>query len=220
MKKLSILQPIVLLAVTLGLSAVSGCSGEVFGSIDDYRAVVTIRADESVYDFSNIRTYQLPNTVLEITEVDQTYTTVDHARDLAILDQLRTELAAAGLTNVVELADAETGETPEPDVIFTAALVAQASWGLEGVAPWEELNRFAYYPSTPVEMSYPAESLIITMVSPNIIVANRPNFYYALWTAGVHYTYSDATEETVRNGIIQAFEQSPYIAAAVEEVTP
>lgn len=216
MKKIKRRNQILLLALTLCSLSAWGCSEEVFASIEDYRAVVTIRADEAVYDFDNIQTYQLPDTVFDITEADQTYVEPDHSWDTFIIEELHTQLAAAGLTNVEDLANTQTGEIPTPDVIFTASLIAQSSWGLEGVTKWNELNRHVYYPSTVVEMSYAVESLIITMVSPNIGIQHKPGFYYALWTAGVHNAYADTSEETIRTGISTAFEQSPYIAATRE----
>ncbi|MBN2527131.1 MAG: DUF4136 domain-containing protein [Deltaproteobacteria bacterium] len=194
------------------------CTREVFGTAADYRSVVTVRIDEDVYDFSNIRTYQLVATVDELMrrskEKPEPLDTMDHTRDESILATVEAQLNARGLVNVESLADETTGETPSPDVIVIAALLAEP-WGYEGLVRFESFNnQTVYYPGPPVEMEYDIHSVILTMVSPSVRVKDRPQLFYALWSAGIHGSYSDMTAQTIASGIKKAFAQSPYIKAA------
>ncbi|MBN2716664.1 MAG: DUF4136 domain-containing protein [Deltaproteobacteria bacterium] len=204
------------LFLALAITGTHGCSGEVFSDAEDYRSVVTMRIDDAFYNFENIKTYQLCDEVLDLTERGETRVELLHtdSRDLAILSALRNQMTARGFTDVSNMVDPETGEIPEPDVILVAQIVAQAEWDYEGIVQLNGFNnQIIYYPGSSVDMSYDVESVIITMFAKNVSVAQHPEHYYALWTAGIHGTYVDLTVETLRRGIATAFAQSPYISA-------
>ena len=199
-----------LASMVMGLS---GCAGEVFETVDDYRTVVTVRIDGRTFNLQSVKTYQLIPDVLDLSEPSARRVVVDHARDEAILDELSIQLENANLQNIEDVPDLPTGEAPSPDVIIFASLVAQGAWDYNGPVAFSELgNQIVYYSGAPADMSYDVESVIITMFNPDLAVADHPAWAPALWTAGIHNAYSDMTENTVRTGIATAFEQSPYIS--------
>jgi hypothetical protein len=202
--------------LALLLFMVGGCAGEAFGSVDDYRTVVTIRSDNAAFNLQSVKTYQIIPDVLELAEPSARRVVVDHTRDAVVLDELEVQLQEANLQNVEDLADPQTGELPAPDIIIFASLVAQGSWDYTGPIAYDApLNAIAYYSGAPEDMSYDVESVILTMVNPTQTVPGHPTWYRALWTAGIHNAYTDMTETSVRTGIATAFAQSPYISQPV-----
>jgi hypothetical protein len=199
--------------LALLLFMVGGCAGEVFGSVDDYRTVVTVRNDTAAFNLQSVKTYQIIPDVLELSEPSARRVAVEHVRDAVIIDELEVQLEEANLQNIEDLADAQTGALPTPDIIVFASIVAQSSWDYDGpVSYTAPLNGVVDYSGAPEDMSYDVESVIITMVNPTQTVPGHPAWYRAIWTAGIHNTYTDMTETTVRTGIATAFEQSPYIS--------
>lgn len=214
--------------VIFGSTALFGCSSEVFSTVEDYRSVMTIRIDSADYRFNTfhkLHTYQLivkedsngDAQLLPLTTRGVAPSTIDHDRDDAILDELETQLEARGLQNVEDLADPETGEIPTADVMVLAQLIAQPTWdysGLVEVTLSENEKLLVRYPGPSVNVSYDTESLVITMLDTAVTVQDHPAQYYPIWTAGIHGVYTDTSRLTVRLGIREAFNQSPYIKAA------
>ncbi len=194
---------------------VGACGDEAFSTAADFQATVTIRADESVYDFSGIGTYDMPDEVFDLAPVGTTPLYVEHAFDDEILEEVAQQMASRGFVRIDDEADTDGAAPTEPDVYLTVAMVAQIDWTYSGTYAFgDEAGMYVYYPEPSVPLSYSSDSIILTMVDRRITHDGETVVYEPVWTAGIHAALAYTTADTVLDGISQAFEQSPYLQAA------
>lgn len=207
------------IASTLAAGA-AGCSvHESFNSTSDYDAVVTVQDPE--YDYSQNKTYAVVEEVADLSEyISNPIDINDMAKwEKIIKESIHNNMQAAGYTET-------TGDIEEADVVVAAGVVAGESWTFYGYYPWWGWNGWYYYPGITVAVDFSSGSVILVMIDPkrvqSLAAGGQPEdagadagdgeeAYKAVWGAGLRALLSGITEKKVRDGIDQAFAQSPYL---------
>jgi hypothetical protein len=198
------------LALILGLAACYPGGPENLGDIG---VVVTFKNPQG--NFSGLVTYAMEDTVVALLDPnDSSSQPIDPRFNPAILDEIQTQLANAGFTRI---ADPDPGAN-KPDVwisvgaVETETWVYWYSWGYWGGYPgWG-----GYYPPYVGTASFQQGTLIWQMHDlRDVEDPTDPGAEPLLnWIGALNGAIQNTTTEaTIRNGIKQAFSQSPYIAA-------
>ena len=204
-------------AFLLALPAlIVGCYPGDFDDLEDFDTVTTIHDDD--VSFTAIQTYALPDTIIHIEEEDDDDDDDDDRLELSrqfdddIMKKVRENLNARGYQEV-------TGLT-RPDVVVAVSAAATTVvgayssyycdyWGWYG---WYGYP-CGYYPGYTYIYSYDLGTIFIDMldIRPEAVLDDQID---VLWTGavrGVLGTTDPATEQRIREGIDQAFTQSPYL---------
>lgn len=199
-------------ALTLAMIGAFACHDLLDTSLTG--SVITV-VDSSGTALHSALTFALPDTIVELagSVID-----LDHEEDHAIVSSIRDRLIAIGWH------DATGDTTARPDVVvLTAATtriqtsVVYTDWyGAWGYLPyWGPAVTGAWGWSTPsgaVPYSFPAGTALIVMLDVRNQRADTQEIPL-LWAAAIDGVISGASEtaERVRDGINQAFAQSPYL---------
>lgn len=220
------------LVIAIGLSS---CYPDEIDETDDLDAVVT--QHDKDFNFDTKQYYLLPDTVTVITD-NPAYekSQQELALDATILDEIDDQMQEAGYT---KLAPADTSDAMkmEQAVIMLASrsTVAYTNYYFDyyysGRRYWNWYYGFDYYypgyyynyhypwgyPATYAN-SYAVGTVIIEMVDPvdpfTVDENNQEVSYEVRWLAilnGLAEPSYENTEKRVTNGIMQAFNQSPYL---------
>jgi hypothetical protein len=212
---------------------VAGCASEGFTSVKDYDMVLTI--EDPIYDYRQNSTYVVIPEVEVLSDfVDEGIEIEDKERwQNVIIPALHQNMKARGYTEW-------TGDPQDADVVVGAGIVAVENWSYYSYYPWWGWYGWYYYPyyGPTVAVNYSSGSVLIVMIDPEKTtipdtdvpipphdtdmeldagvdggVPTPPDgeVYQAIWGAGLHGLLNYVTEQKVRNGINQAFEQSPYL---------
>ena len=194
------------------------CDEEGAEYIDELDTIVT-RYDET-FDFSTIKTYVMPDTVIYVPEVSiQSDSRKEF--DRAILQQVAENFEKLGYTKL------EEGETKvsDPDAIVTLTIMENdvyavypypwynywgwydwAYWGY----PWIGPGYSPYYPSYWGVYAYSTGTLVIDMIQP--VQIEQENHVPVVWNGLFNGIASYGMDERMLEGIDQMFEQSPYLS--------
>lgn len=195
--------------------------------------VVTRKAKD--YDYSQNRTYDLPDTIADLCNVDPDKlpqpkgdagstsrpdldcNEITHRYDDAILNELRRNLEALGYVHV----DRDAGETP--DVALLVGALSSNNWVAYSYYPWDWYYPYyppyygwgiyyPYYPATTV-VNYPTGSLMLDLVSLKNADAAQQRVP-TIWSGAISGLLAQGDVDTatrINTTIDQAFAQSPYL---------
>jgi len=197
------------LALVLGLAACYPGGPETLGDIG---VVVTFLDPQA--DFSGLMTYAMEDTVVALVDPDDDSSEpIDPRFNAGILEEIQAQMANAGFTRI----DAPDYGNNKPDVWISAGAVESEtwvywySWPYYGYPGWG-----GYYPPYVNGASFQQGTLVWLMHDlRNTDDPGDPGAEPLITWVGVlnGAIQNSTTETTIRNGIKQAFAQSPYIAA-------
>ncbi|PWJ34189.1 DUF4136 domain-containing protein [Sediminitomix flava] len=177
------------------------------------------------YDFSEIETYFLPDSVVHIEDLTRSSNNVNITRDIddVILETVKENLDALGYMEL------ETEDTSQVDVVIQVSAFSTTNtsifdpydwWGYWGWYPgWGGYPGYGpgwgyFYPwGPPIIYSYSTGTVLIEMVDPNNPMTNDEEVPL-VWLAAINGLLSSnpgSNQNRVVNAINQAFEQSPYL---------
>lgn len=165
---------------------------------------------DNTYDFVAKGTYSLPDKVVKVTG-DPT-APPEYIKDLygvPILAQIDANMTALGWVKV------DVNANPDiqllPAAWTSTTIVTGGYYG--GYYCWYYPYYCGggwYYPSYPPVSSFTTGSMVMTMVDPN--VESTDDSRRVVWTSAINGLLSGSYDVSrVRNGIDQAFRQSPYL---------
>jgi hypothetical protein len=196
-------------ALVAGL-LLAGCYPGGPESASDVGTVVTVRSPGA--DFQGLTTYAMRDTVYEIKLEGQESEPLDRSLQLVILAELRAQMEAAGFVDVSNVAEANPDTV---DVWLGAGAVQSDVWYYYSYG-WGYWGGWCcYYPPYVGVGSFTQGSVVWQMV--DVRDASEQDPPDAIWLSGLNgivQSSNAANEGAVRNGIRQAFAQSPYIQAA------
>lgn len=208
---------LLIIAVIFGIGTLTCCEEEGAKYVDDLDTIIT-RYDDS-FDFSTVKTYVMPDTVVYVPEVS-----IDSEKraefDAAVLKQLADNFEKLGYTRLVEGDD-----SVDPDVIVTATVIENdvhavypypwydywywfdwPFWGLPGIGPgW-----YPQYPPYWGVYSYTTGTLVVDMMQPVSIEQDKQ--IPVVWNGIFNGIASIGLSDRMLDGINQMFEQSPYLS--------
>lgn len=161
--------------------------------------VVITSFDES-FDFASKGTYAMPDKIVKISaEIGSDPEYVKEPQNTQILNMIKANMTALGWEPVEDPADADL-------TLFPAA------WTNTTVYYWYDYWCW-YYPyycgygwGYPSVSSYTTGTLVMTLVTDGFIEPER------VWTGAINGLLSGGSNTTrIKNGIDQAFAQSPYL---------
>ncbi len=197
------------LALVLGLTACYPGGPENLGEIG---VVVTFKNPQG--NFSGLMTYAMEDTVVELVDPDDSTSEPITKFNRAILEEIQTQMTNAGFTRIV---DPDAGAN-KPDVWLSIGAVQKEtsvywySWPYYGGYPgWG-----GYYPPYVGSTSFQQGTILWLMH--DLRAVDNPSDPGAEpplnWVGGLNGAIQKSTTEiNIRNGIKQAFAQSPYIVA-------
>lgn len=177
---------------------------------------VVITAYDSQFNFANIHTYALPNTIFELEGTDE----VNHDFDDLILNEIEKNMNAIGyvrennpLANGADIVViASIGRTDQTWVGGGGWWEWWGGWPGWGYWPGYGPGWGVWYP-WPVMGTFSTGTLYVEMLDPNDSI-DADQQIPARWAAalnGVLSSSSDITAQWIVNGIAQVFNQSPYL---------
>ena len=207
--------------------ACQGCTSEKFDTSNDYDAVLTIKDKE--YNYKKNKTYAVVDDLRDLSEFAETpidIKEIDKWEEI-ILTRIHKNMKDLGYTE-------ETGDIEAADVVVAAGVVAAENWQFYSYYPWWGWYGWYYYPyygGATVGVNFSSGSVVLVMIDPERTITPYEltgdtayigdagdedggvpeNVYRAIWGAGIHGLLNYVTETKVKNGIDQAFEQSPYL---------
>ena len=200
------------LALVLGLAACYPGGPEDLGDIG---VVVTVRNPAG--DFSNLMTYAMEDTVVSLEDPDDDSSEpIDPQFNATILEALQEQMELAGFRRI----DNPDAGANKPDVWLSVGAVESEvwvywyNWGYWGGYPgwgW-------YYPPYVSATSYQQGTVIWQLHDLRTIEdpSDPEEIPLLNWVGtlnGALASNANTTHESIRSGIAQAFEQSPYISA-------
>ena len=213
------------LLVFTALSA--GCSSETFSRSNDFDAVLTVKDKE--YDYGKNKSYAVVDELKDLSDFAESPIEIEHIDEWesVILEQIHKNMKALGY-------EEETGAIEDADVVVAAGVVAAESWQFYSYYPW--WGWYGYWYSYPwyggwtVGVDFSSGSVVLVMIDPDRKISTDEltgdtgldgdagvdggapeEIYQAIWGAGIHGLLNYVTEPKVKNGIDQAFDQSPYL---------
>lgn len=211
------------LALLFGVAV--GCEEEPT-AIDDLDTVVTLY--DGTVEFDDYATYAMPDSIVHFGS--DTTQQLSREHDQVILGEIAAQMTQAGYVRVTD------PEAEPPDLVVLAgatstAHVGYATYTADYWAWWSGWGWYApfdptwsfYYPwyTTTVAYVYRVGTILIDVIDP-LQRDNDRRLVGSLWIGAVNGVLGNATEaETrIRDGIAQAFEQSPYLRAGGPPLTP
>jgi len=219
--------------VLLGSLVLTSCYPDEYDNLADLDVVQT-QYDQD-FQFGTRDYYLMPDTVPLITaEEDYTKDQDDINLDDAILEEIAIQMGAAGYTRL-SAADTTDGDKMNRAVILLASRSLETYSGYyydyyySGYDYWGNYYGFNYYYpgyrwnyyypwGYPIIYSYGIGTVILEMVDPaeppEVDDENGQVVYPVRWMAvmnGLAEMSVENTEQRIRDGIIQAFGQSPYL---------
>ena len=185
-------------------------------SIDDLDLTITNHKEGT--NFSNYKTYAIPDSVFILTDDENKDTFALTSADKTILNEVNTQMQKYGYAKI-EIAD--TATTP-PDVVLNVArlIVTQEGTGyIPGYCGGGWGGGWGYpgygycYPGTAYDYDYSTGTVMVSMASfaDFQLKKNIP----VLWTMASNGYISDdtyvANTSRIRTNIARGFEQSPYL---------
>jgi hypothetical protein len=190
--------------------ATTGCASERFDTAAEADAIITV--EDETHDYTTARTYAMAQEVYDLSDlVEEPLPPTDMYDDL-ILTTVAEQMAEAGYTRV----DLETGE---PDVVVFTGKVAQRTWYLYGYWPcWGYPGYWCYYPPVTVPVAVDAGTVVVTMLDRDVTApppegVTEPTVQ-PIWVGALNGLLESSipnTERRIAEGLVQAFEQSPYL---------
>ncbi|MEK6481047.1 DUF4136 domain-containing protein [Catalinimonas sp. 4WD22] len=181
--------------------------------LEDELVVVTNYSPDA--DFSNYATFAIPDSIGIITDNEDDEEFVDDDRAATVLSAVRTNMLAAGFT--------EVNKEDEPDIGVNVIVLENLNvggsfypgywWGYPGYwdpCYWYYCGWYPWYGWGTV-YAYTTGTLVVEFIDlKNTNVENQR--LDIIWTAymGEVYSARDPVQEAV-NAVNQAFEQSPYL---------
>ncbi len=186
--------------------------------------VATFR--DSTFDFTALRTFAMPDTVVHFNPATGTPIPVSREHDRALLDQVRADFIARGYTEVSD------PRTTRPDfVVLVSATATQnynafvgynwyGTWGFYSgwgwYAPGFTNSWTVVYPWYPVVgvTAYDRGTIVVDLI-PTLSVNPLNQSVTSAW-AGVARGIIDGNsdEDRIRAAVDEMFRQSPYLTAA------
>lgn len=197
----------------LGLMVLAGCYPGGPESLDEVGTVVTQRNPDARYD--GLRTYAMEDTVAILSRESTANEALDRRFDPAILDGIQVQMEDAGFRRVDPAVE-------RPDLWLAVGSVQSETW-----VYWQTWNYWGGYWGSgyrpPYQSSVGAASFMQGSVVWQLLdlrgvpepIPPDPE-PVVNWIAGINGAVqgSSTTEAGIRDGIRQAFRQSPYIQAA------
>lgn len=175
-------------------------------------------------DFAANKTYDMPDSIVDVGVAAGFDTTLDHAHDAAILAKVAAEMTQMGYTRV-------NAATTRPDVVVLVSAITVDNydvwysypwypywgwWG--GWGPWSTYGQSPsssyYYPWYPVTVTgYTTGSLFISMIDPDVVPADSTRAT-PIWLGAINGLLEGTDQQIltrIDNNITQAFAQSPYL---------
>lgn len=205
--------------VLASMAALFSCAPDSgFNTIRDYDVVAT-HYDPNT-DFKTLRTYAMPDTIVHRRDPEDTSTVgLSREHDQLILALVRDNLEDLGYEE-----EADPGPNrPDVYVIVSATLTkwlanASEDW-------WAYWGWYPYWPPSwgpgwgthypfPINYFYRTGTLFIDMIDDEV-AEGEERVIPILWTASINGIMVDGAqgaEERLTSNIVQAFDQSPYLA--------
>ena len=217
------------ISVFAGLVA-AGCSTETFNSVNDYDAVFSIQDKD--YKYSKNSTYAVVDHVEVLSDYLDNGVEIKNKEhwEQIILEAIHKNMKALGYTE-------ETEDIEEADVVVAAGIVTAERWSFYTYYPWWGWYGWYYppfYGSATVAVDFSSGSVIMVMIDPDrkstldVELGTAEDatpdagadggdtglpgdVYQAIWAAGLHGLLNYVSDNKVKAGIDQAFDQSPYL---------
>jgi hypothetical protein len=198
------------LALILGLAACYPGGPENLGEIG---VVLTFKNPQG--NFSGLMTYAMEDTVVALVDPDDSNSQpIDPRFNPAILNEIQTQLANAGFSRID---DPDNGPN-KPDVWISVGAVESETWIY--YYSWPYYGGYPgwgwYYPPYVGGTSFQQGTVMWLMHDLRLVEdPTDPDSEPSLnWVGGLNGAIQNSTtENSIRNGIKQAFVQSPYIVA-------
>ena len=193
---------------------ISGCYPKGPEFISDYNLVVTDY--DTDFSFGSKKTYFMPDTINFETNIDDISDERVRQFEELILEGVESNMADRDYTRI------DTTSTSPPDMVITISAVAIENagvgwvpgpgwgWGYPGWG-WGPGYGWGYPGWYPVGYSYSTGTVIIHMGDPDSVVDDEVKVVWLAALDGLLSSNVNTNDTMVRNGINQAFLQSPYI---------
>lgn len=208
---------------SVSLSACDDSDSNLVGVLPGTAAVATFK--DSTFNFSTLRTFAMPDTVIHFAPVTGTPIAVSRQFDQTALDRVRQDLIARGYTQVT------TPQTVRPDFVVLVGATATTNYnafvGYNWFGVWGFYSGWGWYApgfSTAWGIVYPWYSVVgvtaydrgtlIVDLIPTLTVNPTARTVRSAW-AGVATSLLNGTvtSSTVTAAIDQMFAMSPYLTA-------
>lgn len=194
--------------IILGLA---GCYPGGPEDTSDFGVVVTIKNPDA--DYQGMMTYGMEDIVHELSPSNAT--TVNPKWTPVILDELQSQMAAAGFTRI-----AEPGLGPnKPDVWLSVGAVQATEWYYTyGWGGYPSYSWGYYYPYYMVPQFYEQGTVLwqlhdLRNIDDPTVEGAAPPLTWLAAIRGVLNYDNEVNEAGIRTGIQQGFAQSPYIVS-------
>lgn len=215
--KRSALKIIALLAIPVMLFGLAGCYPDNTTSIDDYDIVVTNY--DSGYNFSGIRTYIMPDTVIAVNDPDNPDNNFEyeHTYDNLILSELGSQFASLGYSRVYDTVVSR----PDVGVLVSAVSTTYIGyywadwyyyWGWYPYWPYEYDYGYGYDYPWGVNYNYTIGTVIVTMIDLRSRQVMQADSVKVVWMGAINGLVEGSNiNNRIQKGIDQMFLQSPYL---------
>jgi hypothetical protein len=206
--RLAVIPAVLVVVLALGLA---GCYPGGPESLGELSTVITVKNPDA--DFTGLRNYAMIDKVFEIDAGDDSEP-LDPRYEDTILEEIQAQMEAAGFARV------DTSATQDIDVYLQVGAVVREVW-----VYWYD---WGYYPGYPGYPGYYPPTVGVASFEQGSIVwqfsdvrelqdpGNEDAKAILNWVGGINGAVANTTstnEAGIRNGIRQAFAQSPYIVA-------
>jgi hypothetical protein len=185
--------------------ALSSCYPDYGLTVTDYDAVATYR--DSTANFGGYSTFYLRPVVQHVLPPGSA-DNVTRAYDNVILTSVQGNLEAIGYVKTLDSVNADIAVQTS---VTSQEYMVYYGWG--GYYGWG-WGWPGYYPPV-YGYSYTTGTIIVDMA--DVLKSNETSMAHSVWMAGLQglagQTTGSTTETRIRNGINQAFNQSPYLGA-------
>lgn len=189
--------------------------------VSDYDVVGT--SFDSTYNFSQIKTYALIDTVLVIGDNNTNRQYLDSDLNSYIISQVENNMNRLGYTRITAIDPLQ-----RPDVVLQVSTFSNTTvgayydswynnWGwYQGWNSWYPSTSFGpgWYPSGISYYSYTTGTLLLEMVDPRS-ADNTTQRFPVVWIGSLNglldFADNGSNRERIANGIDRAFIQSPYL---------
>ena len=204
----------IFIIVALGMIFVAGlsCYRDYGLTTADYDMVLTLADPDAI--FSNYSTYAMPDTVIHPVPDGET-DDLTRVFDRQIYDDVKRNMDALGYTRV------DTNASNPPDVVVLISAI-KSEWQVSGYYPGGWWGWYPWYPGGGYYPGYPGYgysysfstgTVLITMIDPAKWDPGNP-VNSPVWGGTLNGLTGDTRagiSTRIRNGIDQAFAQSPYL---------
>jgi len=175
---------------------------------------VAITSYDKGYDFGAVKTWAMPDTVIQITDPDDPKE-ISRDYDALILSEVEDHMTDRDYVRVRP--EDDPGQTNPPDVVVVVSVTTADTYYLYSYYPWYPTWGWGYPGYYPpyygASYAYTTGTIIVSMAEPDQIDPETAQIG-AVWTGslnGVANDTSASVRQRITQGIAQLFTQSPYL---------